>query len=123
MDKMINSFFDLEVWQLAHKLVLDVYKAVENFPKKEEYKLTSQLLRAVVSVPTNIAEGKGRNTLKDYIHFLIIARGSLEETKYLLYLSKDLGYIDEQEYCTLQEQLNLIGKKLNSLINSLKSKN
>jgi len=123
MDKMINSFFDLEVWQLAHKLVLDVYKAVENFPKKEEYKLTSQLLRAVVSVPTNIAEGKGRNTLKDYIHFLIIARGSLEETKYLIYLSKDLGYIDEQEYCTLQEQLNLIGKKLNSLINSLKSKN
>ena len=120
---MINSFFDLEVWQLAHKLVLDVYKAVENFPKKEEYKLTSQLLRAVVSVPTNIAEGKGRNTLKDYIHFLIIARGSLEETKYLIYLSKDLGYIDEQEYCTLQEQLNLIGKKLNSLINSLKSKN
>ena len=123
MDKMINSFFDLEVWQLAHKLVLDVYKAVENFPKKEEYKLTSQLLRAVVSVPTNIAEGKGRNTLKDYIHFLIIARGSLEETKYLIYLSKDLGYIDEQEYCTLQEQLNLVGKKLNSLINSLKSKN
>jgi len=121
--KEINSFFDLEVWQLAHKLVLDVYKAVENFPKKEEYKLTSQLLRAVVSVPTNIAEGKGRNTLKDYIHFLIIARGSLEETKYLIYLSKDLGYIDEQEYCTLQEQLNLIGKKLNSLINSLKSKN
>lgn len=123
MDKKINSFFDLEVWQLAHKLVLDVYKVVEKFPKKEEYRLTSQLLRAVVSIPTNIAEGKGRNTLKDYIHFLIIARGSLEETKYLLYLSKDLGYIDEQEYCTLQEQFNLIGKKLNSLINSLKSKN
>ena len=123
MDKKINSFFDLEVWQLAHKLVLDFYKAAENFPKKEEYRLTSQLLRAVVSIPTNIAEGKGRNTLKDYIHFLIIARGSLEETKYLLYLSKDLGYIDEQVYCTLQEQLNLIGKKLNSLINALKSKN
>ena len=123
MDAKVNSFFDLEVWQLAHKLVLDVYKVVENFPKIEEYRLTSQLLRAVVSIPTNIAEGKGRNTLKDYIHFLTIARGSLEETKYLLYLSKDLCYIDEQEYYTLQEQHSLIGKKLNSLINSLKSKN
>ena len=123
MDKMINSFFDLEVWQLAHKLVLDVYKAVENFPKKEEYRLISQLLRAVVSIPTNIAEGKGRNTLKDYIHFLIIARGSLEETKYLLYLSKDLNYINIDFYENLNSQSNLIGKKLNALIGSLTPKN
>ena len=121
--KEINSFFDLEVWQLAHKLVLDVYKAVENFPKKEEYKLASQLLRAVVSVPTNIAEGKGRSTLKDYIHFLVIARGSLEETKYLLYLSKDLNYINIDVYENLNSQSNLIGKKLNALIGALKTKN
>ena len=123
MNKKINSFFDLEVWQLSHKLVLDVYNIVGNFPKKEEFRLTSQLIRAVTSIPTNITEGKGRNTLKYYIHFLIIARGSLEETKYLLYLSKDLNYINLDAYENLNLKSNLIGKKLNSLINALKNKN
>ena len=119
--KQIKSFRDLEVWQLAHSFVLEVYKITEKFPKNEEYRITSQLLRAVVSIPTNIAEGKGRQTLKDYIHFLIIARGSLEETKYLLFLSKELSFIGEEKYFELEETLNTIGKKLNNLINSLKS--
>lgn len=123
MNTKVNSFFDLEVWQLSHNLVLEVYKAVDYFPKKEEYRLTSQLIRAVISIPTNIAEGKGRNTLNDYVHFLIISRGSLEETKYLIYLAKDLNFIEESKYAELNEKLNLIGKKLNALINSLKSKN
>ena len=119
--KQIKSFRDLEVWQLAHSFVLEVYKITEKFPKNEEYRITSQLLRAVVSIPTNIAEGKGRQTLKDYIHFLIIARGSLEETKYLIFLSKELSFIGEEKYFELEETLNTIGKKLNNLINSLKS--
>ena len=120
ISQKVNSFKDLEVWQLSHQLVLDVYKLIEEFPKQEEYRLTSQLVRAVISIPTNIAEGKGRSTIKDYLHFLIIARGSLEETKYLVLLSKDLNYVNTDKYTKLDEQLNLIGKKLNALINALR---
>jgi len=120
ISQKVNSFKDLEVWQLSHQLVLDVYKLIEEFPKQEEYRLTSQLVRAVISIPTNIAEGKGRSTVKEYLHFLIIARGSLEETKYLVLLSKDLNYVNTDKYTKLDEQLNLIGKKLNALINALR---
>lgn len=121
ISQKVNSFKDLEVWQLSHQLVLDVYKLIEVFPKQEEYRLTAQLIRAVISIPTNIAEGKGRSTIKDYLHFLIIARGSLEETKYLILLSKDLHYVTTEKFSKLDDQLNLIGKKLNALINSLKN--
>jgi len=72
----IKSFQDLEIWQLAHKLVLDIYSLVEKFPKKEEFRLTSQLIRAAISIPANIAEGMGRYSTKEFIHYLIIARGS-----------------------------------------------
>ncbi len=120
ISQKVNSFKDLEVWQLSHQLVLDVYKLIEEFPKQEEYRLTSQLVRAVISIPTNIAEGKGRSTVKEYLHFLIIARGSLEETKYLILLSKDLNYVNTDKYTKLDDQMNLIGKKLNTLINALR---
>ena len=85
----INSFQDLEIWKLSHQLVLNIYKITESFPKKEEYRLISQLIRAITSIPTNIAEGMGRYTRKEFINFLLIARGSVEECKYLLLLSND----------------------------------
>jgi len=117
----INNFEDLKVWKLAHQTVLETYKLSESFPKSEGYRITSQLLRAVVSIPTNIAEGMGRYSKKEFIQFLIIARGFVEECKYLFLLTKDLGYITENKFNGLSESLNSIGKMINALINSLRS--
>jgi len=108
------------VWKCAHEMVKLIYKYAKTFPKAEEYRVTSQLLRAAVSIPTNIAEGTGRFSKKDYIHFLIIARGSLEEVKYLIILCTDLGYITIEHSNLVDMEINKIGKMLNGLINSLR---
>ena len=120
MSNQIKSFEDLLVWQKAHKIVLNIYKLLEKFPKEEKYRIIDQLVRAVISIPTNISEGFGRYTSKDYIHFLIISRGSLSEVKYLILLSKDLKYITENEYQELNNDLSEVGKMLNGLIYSLR---
>ena len=78
----VKTWKDLEVWQLAHSLVIKIYDISKTFPSEERYRIVDQLCRAAVSVPTNIAEGQGRNTLKEYIRFLVISRGSVEEVKY-----------------------------------------
>lgn len=118
----IKSFHDLEVWKLSHQLVLEVYKISKMFPKEENFRITSQLIRASYSVPSNIAEGMGRYTRKEFINFLTIARGSVEESKYLILLVKDLGYISEVIYSELTLKYDSLGKMINSLINSLKRK-
>ncbi len=117
---MINSFQDLQVWQKAHKIVLDVYGKTKSFPREEQYRITEQLLRAIISIPTNIAEGFGRFTTKDYIRFLTIACGSASEVLYLLLLAKDLKYITKNEYENYKQELEEISKMINGLINSLK---
>ena len=89
-----RCFQDLVVWQKAHLFVLDVYKLTEQFPKTEVYGLTSQLRRAAVSVPANIAEGFRKKGRADKLRFLNIAQGSLEEARYYLILARDLGYGD-----------------------------
>ncbi|MEN7549596.1 four helix bundle protein [Rapidithrix thailandica] len=119
MDK-IKSFKDLNVWKLAHQTVLKLYKLTEDFPTQEKFGITSQLTRAAVSIPANIAEGSGRNSAKEYIHYLTISRGSVEECKYLILLSKDLEFIKPDEYEELEASLNEIGKMLNGLINSIR---
>lgn len=83
---------DLKVWQKAHALVLDVYKVTKEFPKEEMFGLASQLRRSAASIPANIVEGQSRNTTKEYLQFLYNARGSIEETRYHLLLSKELDY-------------------------------
>ena len=118
----INSFHDLEIWKLSHQLVLDIYKITGRFPKREEYRLISQLIRAVTSIPANIAEGMGRYTRKEFINFLVIARGSVEECKYLILLSNDLKYLELSTYNNLKEQFDVLGKMINTLITSLKRK-
>ena len=87
-----RNFQDLIVWQKSHDLVLKVYAWSEGFPKREIYGLTSQLRRAAVSIPANIAEGFKKRGLRDKVRFLNIAQGSLEETRYYLILANDLGY-------------------------------
>jgi four helix bundle protein len=118
----IKSFHDLEIWKLSHQLVLEVYKISKMFPKEENFRITSQLIRASYSIPSNIAEGMGRYTRKEFINFLTIARGSVEESKYLILLVKDLGYISEVIYSELTLKYDSLGKMINSLINSLKRK-
>ncbi|MFO7523823.1 MAG: four helix bundle protein [Ignavibacteriaceae bacterium] len=116
---MYSDTSKLLVWQKSHELVLKIYEITKEFPIDEQFGLTSQIRRAVVSIPSNIVEGKARGSNKDYNRFLMIARGSLEEVKYQLLLAKDLQYIDEKNY---KEVLNLsmeTGKLLAGLIKTL----
>lgn len=85
----VTSYKDLKVWEKSHQLTLDIYKLTCRFPADEKYGLTSQIRRAAVSVRVNIVEGKNRNTTKEFMQFLHISRGSVQEVHYLLLLSKD----------------------------------
>lgn len=119
---MENSFENLEVWKSSHRLVLNIYQLTNNFPKEEKYRLGDQIRRSASSVATNIVEGNSRGHKKEYIQFLYLAKGSLDETKYHLLLSKDLGYTTTNRFDKLQEQCNSVGKMINGLIKYLKSK-
>jgi four helix bundle protein len=119
MGARIHHWQNLEVWQKAHRMVLDVYRVVQRFPAAERFRMTDQLCRAAISVPTNIAEGKGRNSIREYIAFLSIARRSVEEVQYLLLLAKDLGYLDEACYHRLHQGYTDVGKMLTRLIRAL----
>jgi four helix bundle protein len=109
---MIESFVDIKAWGKAHELVLEIYRLTSSFPKIEDYCLTSQIRRAAISVPSNIAEGFKRKSAKDSNHFYNIADGSLEEVKYQLILSKDLGYISIMEYENIFKLTEEVGKML-----------
>ena len=115
----IKSYEDLEVWKKAHQFVLDLYKDLDQIPKCEDFNIKNQIKRAAISIPTNIAEGSGRRTTKEYIQYLVVARGSCEECKYLLHLSKDLTYLDDNTYSLLRARIVEIGKMLNGLISVL----
>ena len=106
-----KSFQDLIVWQKAHKLVLEVYRFSSSFPKTETYGLVSQLRRASVSVPANIAEGFKKKGLADKVRFLNIAQGSLEECRYYFILAEDLEYGDSRK---LMLHLEEVSKLLDS---------
>jgi four helix bundle protein len=110
----------LEVWRLAHQFTLEVYRVSEKFPSSEMYGLTSQLKRSASSVPTNIIEGQARQYKKEFVQFLYIAKGSLEESNYQLLLAKDLGYISIKEYEKLEDICTRIKMMLYKLIKSIK---
>jgi four helix bundle protein len=113
MEKIVD-FRDFEVWKLAHELTLAVYRVTQKYPAGERYGLISQIRRAAVSVPANIAEGFTRHGKREKARFYNIAQGSLQEVKYYLILSKDLGYIEsDAEY---QSRVQSINKMLNRLI-------
>ena len=116
----VKSWNDLKVLNKAHELVLQIYEITKKYPNDEKYRLIDQICRAASSVPTNIAEGQGRKTKKEFIQFLTILRGSVEEVKYLLLLSKDLDFISSEVYLELTDGYDHVGKMLNGLINSLR---
>ena len=109
-------FENLQVWQKGMQLVKMVYLLSNDFPKTEIYSLTSQIKRSAISIPSNIAEGKGRNSIKEFINFLHISLGSLYELQTQLYLAKDLNYIYNNE---LYSEINIVIKELEKMINSL----
>ena len=111
----------LKAFELADALVLEVYRATKSFPKDELYGLTSQLRRAAVSVPTNIVEGCGRGTPKEYLHFLRVAFASLREVGYLLDLAHRLGYLSAEHNESLQEQYDATARTLGALVQSRSS--
>jgi four helix bundle protein len=115
-----KSFQELIVWRKAHQFVLAVYRYSEAFPKSEIYGLTSQLRRAAVSIPANIAEGFKKKTKADKAKFMNIAQGSLEECRYYLILSQDLNYGDSQQ---LKIQIDEVGKLLYAYHSSILTSN
>src|ERR1700730_6582746 len=111
----MQRFTDLIVWQRSHALVLQVYRLTMSFAPDERFGLTSQLRRAALSVPTNIAEGSKRQTNPEYARFLNIAEGSLAETEYLLMVSRDLGYLSATTTKPVISEAGEIAKMLHVL--------
>ena len=112
---------DLLLWQKSIDFVTEIYITTQHFPKDEQYGIASQLRRAAVSIPSNIAEGAARNSDKEFIRFLSIARGSASEIETLLLISKNLEYLQEV-YEEKQEKLTEINKMLNALISKIKQR-
>ncbi len=119
---MASSFRDLRVWQKAMKLVAAIYRSTTEFPRHELYGLSQQLRRAAVSVPSNIAEGKGRNTDKELCQFLFHARGSLLEVQTQLMIAQELQYLSKEKADRLLSLAEGVGRALSGLINSLQER-
>lgn len=115
----MQDFRNLKVWQYAHQLVLDVYGATAAFPRAERYGLSSQMRRAAVSIPSNIAEGCGRGSDADFARFLSIAMGSASELEYQLLLARDLGWLHAEDYDVLHEAACRTRRLLNGLLRRL----
>ena len=115
----MRDFRNLLAWQKADDLVVGVYKVTAGFPTDERYGLTSQIRRAAVSIAANIAEGSGRQSLKDFVHFLYLARGSLAEVEYYIHLAQRLDYLTSAQALTLGQLRKEAGGTLQGLINAI----
>jgi len=113
---------DLDIWKNSIQLVSELYKITETFPKSEIFGLSSQVRRAAVSIPSNIAEGAARSHDKEFVQFLYIALGSLSELETQLIISENLGFIHHTEYNHIDEQLKVIRNQILGLINFLNKK-
>jgi four helix bundle protein len=119
---LAETYRDLVAWQKAMELVVQVYRATQAFPAEERYGLTAQLRRAAVSIPSNIAEGKGRFSSGDVVHFMLQARGSLLEVETQVLIAQSLGYLTDQETQRLLQQTAELGRILNGLISALRKR-
>lgn len=118
----IHSFTDLKAWQEGHKLVLMIYELTDKFPPKEQFSLTSQMRRAVVSVTSNIAEGFSRQSFRDKVHFYSMSHGSLTELQNQLIIAKDVRYLNKGDFKKIAAQAVSAHKLLSGLIKSSKTK-
>ena len=115
-----SSYRDLRIWQEAIDLALTVYRMTTSFPKHELYGLTSQMRRAAVSIPSNIAEGKGRGSDRDFGRFLFQARGSLLELQTQVLIAHGLKYLTEEQTTSLTDETDALGRGLNGLIQAVR---
>ncbi len=113
----VESYQDLEVWKQTKDLVRHIYQVTKAFPKEEQFGLTNQLRRAAISIPSNIAEGCGRNHSKDSIQFFFVSRGSLYEVETQIIIAFDLGYISSEEQTTILNSIKSCKRLLNGFIN------
>ncbi|MGY6649631.1 four helix bundle protein [Wenyingzhuangia sp. IMCC45574] len=117
----MRDFKKYDVWKISHEFTLEVYNTVDSFPTDEKFGIISQITRAAVSIPTNIAEGCGRDSDSEFSRFLTIALGSASEVEYLLILSKDLDYLSKENSQRLIDKINLIKRKTYNLKQKLKT--
>jgi four helix bundle protein len=117
----MKDFRQLKVWEKSHQLALAVYKITVEFLKEELYGLTSQIRRSSMSIPTNIAEGGGRNTDADFARFLQMAMGSASETEYQLILARDLEFLPKDSYEKLHNEVEEVKRMLASLLKTIRS--
>lgn len=115
----MRNFLDLSIWLKSHSFTLKIYSTTKNFPREEMFGLISQMRRSSSSIPTNIAEGCGRNSNPDFKRFLVIASGSSSELEYQLILCRDLNYISEFTFKELQNDLIEIRKMIYAFINNI----
>jgi four helix bundle protein len=118
----IKSYRELDVWKKAHELTLLVFKMTESFPRADLYGIVSQVRRSSSAVAANIAEGFGRGTTKEFLRVLQIARGELEETRYFMLLSCDLGKISPEEFAKIDADCDSVGRLMNGLARSLRAR-
>jgi four helix bundle protein len=115
----MKNYKDLEVWQKAFQLSIEIYRLTKKFPQEEKFGLTSQLRRCAVSIPSNIAEGKGRNTDRELRHFLYIAKGSANELETQLLIAEKIGYISSEELKPVLEKGDSVLKMLAKFIKAI----
>ncbi len=119
---MIKSHRDLKVWQAGMELSLSIYRLTESFPKSEVFGLVSQMRRAAISIPANIAEGFSRRHKTEFVQFLHIAKGSLSELDTFVCLCERLGRLDQQSVAHLSGQIEAVGKMIHGLLNSIRGR-
>ncbi len=122
MGNAIQSFRDLVVWQKSIDLVTEIYQISRRFPKEELFGLTSQIRRAAVSIPSNIAEGRGKSSKGEFQQFLHHSRGSLAEVETQIIIAQNLGYLSKEETEQIIEMTSEVGRLLHGLITSIKKK-
>jgi len=122
-DNVARDFKEIIAWQKADDLAVEIYQeAGKSFPADERFGLTSQIRRAATSIPANIAEGSGRETLKDFVRFWNNAQGSLSEVEYFLHLANRLNYFDEKTFTNLENQRAEVGRLLNGFIKPIQKR-
>jgi len=121
MANSVKSFHDLVAWQKSMELVTEIYKVSQKFPKEEMFGLTSQIRRAAVSIPSNIAEGRGKSSKGEFQQFLYHARGSLAEVETQLILATNLGYLEKQEISHIMDLISRVGRLLHGLLSAIKN--